>query len=119
MVCGSLGCHDSSPPPQSRSVSGLQGKLDAALAIREITRRDDALASVAEEAGDAGDVEVAKGALKAMSELTRHDRAAAASALKLADHGMTGEATEVAKTIKEITKRDATLSQIAKGKSSK
>jgi hypothetical protein len=93
----------------------LKGKLDAALSIRESSLRDDALAKVAQEAGAAGEVAVAKKAIAEIRESVKRDDAAAVCALKLAEQGRTSEATEIANQIRESVKRDATLAKIAKG----
>lgn len=106
-----LGCSESNSggPP-----SPLQGNLDAAAAISDSYQRDGALIKVAEEAGAAGDFEVARKAIRKINDSYRKDGAAATTALKFAAQGKTAEATEIAKLINETYKRDQTLAAIAK-----
>src|SRR5947208_5321627 len=62
----------------------LQGRLDAAMAITDLNKRDAALAAVAIDAAAGGDDEIAAKATGKMSNLNERDNAMATAALKLA-----------------------------------
>ena len=116
LAIAAVGCDvGSKPQPPVRSDTPLGARLAAALAMTNVTQRDEALAKLADDAGTEGDGEVVKQALANMTNITKRDDAASASALKLAKAKNAGDATEVAKTINNITKRDAVLAKLAKG----
>jgi hypothetical protein len=105
------GC-DSSKPVASGPIGG---RLDAALAITDLSKRNSALAKVAEDAGAAGDADTAKKSIEKITDLNVRNDAAAAAAFKLAEVGKHAEATEVAKKITDLNKKDSVLSKLAKG----
>ena len=111
LVGSIFGCNNDKP-----LVSGaIKGRLDAALAITDMSKRSDALARVAEDAGAAGDVDVAKQAIDNITDVSKRSDTASAVALKLAEAGKTAEATEIAKKITDVSKRNAVLAKLAKG----
>ena len=112
LLCG-LGC---STEPAQLAASPLKGKLDAAMAIRDGIKRDDALLKVAVDAASLGEVEVAKKAVQEIRDGIKHDDAAARCAVPLAEQGKTKEATTIANLIRDAVKRDDTLAKIASGR---
>jgi len=113
LLCG-LGC---STEPAQLAASPLKGKLDAAMAIRDGIKHDDALLKVAVDAASVGEVEVAKKAVQEIHDGIKHDDAAARSAVSLAEQGKTKEATAIANLIHDGVKRDDTLSKVASARS--
>jgi hypothetical protein len=109
LLCG-LGCTNESA---QLAASPLKGKLDAAMAIRDGIKRDDALMKVAVDAASMGEVEVARKAVQEIHDGIKHDEAAARCAVPLAEQGKTKEATTIANLIRDGLKRDDTLSKIA------
>jgi len=93
---------------------GYQGKLDAALAINDLSTRDAALANVADGAAAAGEADIVKKAVGTINDLSTKDKTAASAALKLGNAGKSTEATEVAKMINDLSLRDRTLSKLTK-----
>jgi hypothetical protein len=108
-----LGCGSSNIANQTPEA--LNGRLDAASALVDLGKRDDALVKVAEDAASAGLAEIVKKALSKVTDIGEKDAAAANCALKLAKAGKGPEATEVAKSITDLGKRDSVLSKLAKG----
>jgi hypothetical protein len=108
-----LGCDQR--PREPASPEELKGRLDAALSMRNVADRNDALASVARDAAAAGDGDMVKRALGPINNTSRKDEAAAACALKLAEIGKSQVAVEVAKTIHNSPLQNETLGRIAKG----
>lgn len=113
LLCG-LGC---STEPAQLATSPLKGKLDAAMAIRDGIKHDDALLKVAVDAASVGEVEVAKKAVQEILDGIKHDDAAARSAVSLAEQGKTKEATAIANLIHDGVKRDDTLAKVASARS--
>jgi serine/threonine protein kinase len=95
--------------------SPIQAKLDAALAIQNVSQRDDALFKVAAEAAAEGAVATTKTALREIRNIDQHDVAAAGCALKLAKVGRLATANEVAKEIRNSSRRDQILKKLANG----
>jgi hypothetical protein len=104
----SVGCSADRSPPD------FQAQLDAALAINGPQARDNALATVAENAAAAAEVDIAKKAVAKISHPVKKDKAAEGAALKLARAGKSAAAVEVAKMINDVTLRDNTLSKLTK-----
>jgi hypothetical protein len=88
-------------------------RLDAAMGVQDVTKRDDALARVARDAAKRGRVGVVKRALTEMSVLEKHDATASEAALTLAGVNTGEDAVPVAKTIANQSLRDDTLAKIA------
>jgi hypothetical protein len=123
-----LGCqqgeHPTRTPGSHATFSGtkadpgkaaLSGRLEAALAISDPSKRDSALDRVAQEAAEGGDAEVTKKALAQINNPLVRDATAAACAAKLAAAGHFAAGAEVAKTIQNPTRRDEALEKLAKG----
>ena len=115
-----LGC-SSKDSPRRPAAGQLQGKLDAALALKDEVKRDDALASVAAEASEGtSDTdpdfarECAREAVKEIKDPVKKDDTASTCARALARRGHYADATVVAKLIADAGKRDATLVAITK-----
>jgi hypothetical protein len=94
----------------------LQGRLDAALAMTNLNRRDEALRAIAEDATAAGDVALTKRVLEHFTSLNLKDQTAAACALKLSEAGQPQAAVEVAQRMHNLNQRDEVLERIAKAK---
>src|SRR5262249_55916751 len=110
LLLSGLGCKSDTTPSDS---SALKGKLDAAMAIRDGVKHDDALMVVAEEAAHLGDVGIAEKAVQEIRDGIKHDDAASKSAVALATLGNTEAARTIAELIRDGIKRDNTLSKIA------
>jgi hypothetical protein len=113
-----VGCGPDGKTPTVKQVQNadqLKGRLDAAMAITEPDRKNDALKSVAEDAADAGHVEYTKAAINQITEPDRKNKVAATCALKLSHKGDTGGATAIAQLITEPDLKNRTLSKISKG----
>jgi hypothetical protein len=93
----------------------LKGRLDAALSVNNISRRDQALKAIAEDAASAAETELVKQVLEKFNNLSLKDETAVACALKLSAAGQYQSAVEVAKMINNLSKRDEVLQRIAKG----
>jgi len=76
--------------------------------------QDNALATVAENAAAAAEVDIAKKAVAKISHPVKKDKAAEGAALKLARAGKSAAAVEVAKMINDVRLRDNTLSKLTK-----
>ena len=114
------GCGDrNSPPPAAASspttsaATQPNGRLTAALAIRDVLKRDAALTVVANAAAQDGDVASAKSALLEIRDRIKQDDAATAAALTLAKIGKHNDAPTLALLISDTIKRDDTLSKLA------
>jgi len=101
------GCGSNSTPEK------LQGRFNAANAISDTSKRDSALITVAKDAAEVGNGEVAKNAVLKISNLIRRSSTAAEVAVALADAGELDAAAEVAKQIAETEQRNKILEQIA------
>lgn len=112
LVCGVMGCGDSRP---SGPVDAHKAKLEAALAIQDDLKRNEALVTVASAAAEVGQTEVVMSAIREIRDDNASNRAAASAAIKLSELGKIQEATKVAKLIRDDNKRNDTLAQIAKG----
>jgi serine/threonine-protein kinase len=95
--------------------SPYKGKLDAALAIRDIDQRDAILAKIAVEAAATADVTVVMNALGEIRFIVLRDKTAATCALRLAKNGRNAKATQIAKGIRDLLLRDDVLGKLAKG----
>lgn len=113
VACGTVGCGSKTP---TDGATPYRGKLDAAVAIRDDSKRDEALAAVSQSAAEAGEADVVLAAVREIRDENASDRAAATAAGILSELGKAKEATEVANRIRDTNKRDATLLLIAKGK---
>jgi hypothetical protein len=105
-------CNNERSDPEQ---AAFQAKLDSALAITDIPKRDSALAKVAADAGAAGFADIARKAVSKITDIPARDNAASTAALNLATAGKHDDAKDIAKSITDIPKRDNTLSQLAKG----
>lgn len=109
-----LGCGGGTKQPATPEQ--LKGRLDAASAMSDIGKRNEALATLAQEAADAGETEVTNRALDQILDLGQKNSAAYSCALKLAEGGKTQVAVEVAKKITDLGKRNDALGRIARGR---
>ena len=105
------GCGDrNSPPPAAASspttsaATQPNGRLTAALAIRDVLKRD---------AAQDGDVASAKSALLEIRDRIKQDDTASSAALTLAKIGKHNDAPTLALLISDTIKRDDTLSKLA------
>jgi serine/threonine protein kinase len=106
---------DEAPPPRSRPESAqLTAKLDAALAIRNVGQRDDALFVLAQEAA-AEDVSVMQAALRGIRSNAQRDGAAEACVFRLVAAGKHSLAFAVAKEISNPGRRQEILKKLASG----
>ena len=108
------GCKDpasttTAPPTE------IQGRLDAALAMKGDTARHNALVKLAQDAAEAGDAYVVLKAIEAVDAGTARDNTCAICSEALARMGKTAEAMAVAKQISNETARNNTLSKITSG----
>jgi predicted Zn-dependent protease len=121
LLCGLsllLGCGPNAAPQaggRQAAPGQFKGRLDAAMAMTDLNKRDDALKVIAQDAASAGDPEFVQQALQKFMNLNLKDEAAAAAALKLAANGQNEAAVEVAKTMVDLNKRDQVLQKVAKG----
>ena len=104
---------DAANPPQTSAATQPNGRLTAALAIRDVLKRDAALTVVANAAAQDGDVASAKSALLEIRDRIKQDDAATAAALTLAKIGKHNDAPTLALLISDTIKRDDTLSKLA------
>ncbi|MEM8672002.1 MAG: hypothetical protein AAGG48_31075 [Planctomycetota bacterium] len=93
--------------------SDFEGRLEAAAAVQETGQRDDALASVATDAADAGNGSVCLQAVSKVSATSLRDTLAEDCALKLARAGDSSAAYEVANKIVSASRRSDVNSTIA------
>jgi hypothetical protein len=101
--------------PNKRAAS-FDSQLEAAKTLPVAHERDDAIALVARDAANVGDVHWAKLALQAISEWEIRDDAALAVAVRLSRGGRPEAADEVARSIASSVVRDETLKFISKPK---
>jgi hypothetical protein len=94
----------------------LMPRAEAAEAISEGARREDALRTVALDAIHDGDAVVANEAIDAMKDVRVRDDTAARSSEWLAKHWRAGEGTAIAKKIGDVKLRDQVLVEIALGR---
>jgi hypothetical protein len=99
--------------PNKRAPS-FDNQLEAARAIPVPHERDGAIALIARDAANVGDVHWAKLALQTISEWEIRDDAALAVAVRLSRGGKSDAAQEVAKTIASSVVRDETLKFIGR-----
>lgn len=102
--------------PANKRGQSLDSQLSAAQSLHNPRERDDAIALVALDAANFGDVHWAKQALQAISEWEVRDDAALAVAVRLSRGGKGEAAVEVAKSIASSVVRDETLKFITKAK---
>jgi predicted metal-dependent HD superfamily phosphohydrolase len=120
LLCVAGGCKKSTGPagdgaaPGANAANELEGRLKAALAIFDTSKKDAALHAVADAAGAAGDSRVVKVAVGSIFNTSVKDAAADSAAVALAKAGQRTEAAEVARMIFNTAQRDATLSKLAK-----
>lgn len=100
---------------QVPATSEFSGRLEAALAMKDGTARNNTLVKLAESAAQAGDGDVVLNAIAAVEAGTGRDNTCAVCSLALAKQGKTSAATAVAKEIANETQRNNTLTQIATG----
>ena len=100
-------------PPTTSAATQPNGRLTAALAIRDFLKRDAALTVVANAAAQDGDVASAKSALLEIRDRIKKDNMASAAALTLAKAGKHNDAPTLALLISDTIKRDDTLSKLA------
>lgn len=90
------------------------GRLAAAEAISSTVEADQALVTIAIDAGKEGNGTVVRKAIDAMSSTITADSAAAEAAVAMARAGAAMEATKIADLISSTVQRDETLAKIAK-----
>jgi hypothetical protein len=95
--------------------SNLAARFKAARAITIFSEKDAALAKVAEDAAQAGDVDTVQKCLGEITVFQLRDDTAYKAALTLAKAGKTDAGTEVEKSISVFSRRDEALGKIAKG----
>jgi len=101
--------------PNKRAPS-FDSQLSAAQMLQNIHERHDAMALIALDAANTGDVHWAKQALQAISDWEIRDDAALAVAVRLSKGGKAEAAEDVAKSIASSVVRDETLKFITKPK---
>jgi hypothetical protein len=102
-------------PRSAQTPEQRKWRLDAAIGVTNMTQKNEALISVAEDAADAGAGDIVVKALEEMSNLTTKSDVAETCALKLARRGDAKAATRVAETMTNLTKKNEVLARIAKG----
>jgi hypothetical protein len=100
----------------NKRAAGFDSQLESAKSIPVPHERDDAIALIARDAANVGDVHWAKLALLAISEWETRDDAALAVAVRLSRGGKSQAADEVAHSIASSVVRDETLKFISKPK---
>ncbi len=100
----------------NRRGPGLDSQLQAAVALQNPQARDDAIAVVAKDAANVGDVHWATQALKAISDWEVRDDTAMMVAARLARGGKAAAAEEIASQIASSVVREETLKFIGKPK---
>ncbi len=118
-LAGTCGCSKSDSQPfaqPDRRGPTLDSQLTAATAIPNPRDRDDAIALIAQEAANVGDVHWATQALKAINNWEVRDDAALAVAVRLSKGGKGEAAEEIARSIASSVVRDETLKFITKPK---
>ncbi len=113
------GCSQNTVEPfahPNRRGPSLDSQLQAAAALANPRERDDAIALVARDAANVGDVHWATQALKAISDWEVRDDAALAVAVRLAKGGKEVAAQEIASSIASSVVREETLKFIGKPK---
>ena len=113
--CGSNNSYEPFALPNKRAPS-FDSQLESARAIPVPPERDDAIALIARDAANVGDVHWAKLALQAISEWEIRDDAALAVAVRLSRGGKSEAAHEVARSIASSVVRDETLKFISQPK---
>jgi predicted Ser/Thr protein kinase len=106
------------PPPAAPSAPGasheaLVERLEAAETITDNDVKDKSLATLATDAADAGEVEIAKSALEKMTDTDERDAATHDCATQLAKNGRRKDAVEMAKLISDSDLRDKALAELA------
>jgi hypothetical protein len=91
----------------------LADRLAAAATITDPEIKDKSLATLAEDAAKAVEMEVMKSALSQMTDIDKHDVAAHESARLLAKAGHLKQAIETAKGISDSDLRDKALAELA------
>jgi hypothetical protein len=97
-----------------KKADDVRGRLDAATQITDADKKDEALAQVAVDAADKGDVDTAGAALDKIQKLDRRSDVAEKCATKLAERGNTAGATAMAQRIDDLKRRNEVLAKIAK-----
>ena len=98
---------------QSPRAADLQARLVAAQQIVSFPERDKALAGIARDAAQDGDVALARRALEKMTAFTTRDAATVDAARLLARAGQRAEAIDLARTMTSFTERDRALKELA------
>ena len=91
----------------------LADRLTAAATITDPEIKDKSLATLAEDAAKAGEIEIMKSALSQMTDIDKHDVAAHESARLLAKAGHLKQAIETARGISDADLRDKALAELA------
>jgi hypothetical protein len=102
--------------PHNSQADSLGSQLQSALALQKPQDRNKAIAVVANNAANVGDVHWATQALKAINDWEVRDDAALAVAVRLSKGGKEEAAHEIAKTIASSVVRDETLKFLTKPK---
>jgi hypothetical protein len=121
LLAGTCGCSKSDFQPfaqPDRRGPTFDSQLQAAAAIPNPRDREDAIALIAQDAANVGDVHWATQALNAINNWEVRDDAALAVAVRLSKGGKGDAAEEVARSIASSIVRDETLKFIAKPKKS-
>jgi len=118
-LVSACGCskNDNQPfAPHNNQGPSLDSQLRAALALQKPQDRNKAVALVAKDAANVGDVHWATQALKAINDWEVRDDAALAVAVRLSKGGKDEAAHEIARTIASSVVRDETLKFLTKPK---
>jgi hypothetical protein len=121
VLAGTCGCAQSDSQPfaqPNRRGPSYDNQLQAAKELANPVERDDAIALVAQDAANVGDVHWATQALNAINNWEVRDDAALAVAVRLSKGGKGEAAEEVARSIASSVVRDETLKFISKPKKS-
>jgi hypothetical protein len=108
------GCAQEPRPPQTPEQ--LNGRMEAAGKIANLSEKSDAYKVIAVDAADSGVVDVVVKAIDGIPNISTRDDAAETCALKLMKRGDTKAATTVAEKISNLAKKNEVLSKIAKGR---
>lgn len=112
----SMGCHAEMSEVSEVTIqlpSQIDARLQAAFALENGTRRQNAVGKCAQDAAKAGEVDVVLKAIAAVDSSTVSDNLCAICSQSLTERGDILEAIAVAKKIQNSTQRENALSRIA------
>ncbi|HEX5400636.1 MAG TPA: protein kinase [Verrucomicrobiae bacterium] len=103
-----------SAQPGAQLVEDFKARIAASASIMAFPDRDEVLASIAQDAARAGDVEDSRDALQKITAFPTRDEAICASARLLVAAGRRADALELAKLVTAFPTRDALIKELAK-----